>query len=102
MTAPRWVTRPGGCVVDLESHQVLGLHMSGRYLENGTAVPLWMLRDDPLLERCHVTLAQATNEELATVSGQVERLSRARHWQELRNAVRNMYEQAFGKTVPEK
>jgi hypothetical protein len=92
----------GACLVDLETHQVLGLHMSGRYLENGTAVPLWMLRDDPLLERCHVTLAAATAAELATVSGQVERLVRTRHWPELRTAVGNMYEQAFGKAAPEK
>jgi hypothetical protein len=45
----------GGCLVDLETHHVLGLHVSGRYLENGTAVPLWMLHGDPLLEKCHVT-----------------------------------------------
>jgi hypothetical protein len=76
--------------------------VSGRYLENGTAVPLWMLRDDPLLERCHVTLAQSTAEELATVSGQVERLARTQRWPELRTAVTNMYEQAFGKAVPQK
>jgi hypothetical protein len=92
----------GGCLVDLETHQVLGLHVSGRYLENGTAIPLWLLRDDPLLERCHVIRAQATAEELATVSGQMERLARTRHWPELRTAVANMYEQAFGKAVSEK
>ena len=92
----------GGCIVDLETHQILGLHVSGRYLENATAVPLWMLRDDPLLARCHVTMARAAAEELATVSGQVERLARTRHWPELRVAVANMYEQAFGKAAPEK
>jgi hypothetical protein len=91
----------GGCVVDLETHQVLGLHVSGRYLENGTAVPLWMLRDDPLLERCHVTMARATGEELATISSQVERLARTRHWSELRLAIAKLYEQAFGKAAPE-
>ena len=76
--------------------------MSGRYLENGAAVPLWMLRDDPLLERCQVTMAQATAAELTSVSGQMERLARTRHWPELRTAVANLYEQAFGKAVPEK
>jgi len=76
--------------------------VSGRYLENGAAVPLWMLRDDPLLERCQVTMAQATAAELTSVSGQMERLARTRHWPELRTAVANLYEQAFGKAVPEK
>jgi hypothetical protein len=90
----------GACLVDLETHQVLGLQVSSRYLENGTAVPLWMLRDDPLLKGCGVTLAHATAEELASVSGQVERLGRTRYWSELRATVAKMYEQAFGKAAP--
>jgi hypothetical protein len=59
-----------------------------------------MLRHDPLLERCHVTVSQASKEELEAVSGQVERLSRTRRWAELRAAVAKMYEQAFGAAVP--
>jgi hypothetical protein len=47
----------GGCLVDLETHHVLGLHVSGRYLENGTAVPLWVLHGDPLMEKGQVTWA---------------------------------------------
>ena len=90
----------GACLIDLETHQVLGLHVSGRYLENGMAVPLWKLRDDPLLRQCHVTVAAATKEELATVASQVKRLARTRHWQELRTAIGTMYEQAFGKAGP--
>jgi hypothetical protein len=90
----------GACLVDLETHQVLGLHVSGRYLENGTAIPVWMLGNDPLLADYHVTLAQATAQEVATVSRQIERLARTRHWQELRETVGSTYERAFGKTVP--
>lgn len=39
----------GSCLIDLETHRVIGLHFGGRYLTANKAVPLWMLRDDPLL-----------------------------------------------------
>jgi hypothetical protein len=86
----------GGCLIDLETHRVLGLHVSGRYLENGTAVPLWMLHDDPLLRRCQVTFAAANKQELDTVSSQVERLVRSRFWGETRDSIANLYNRAFG------
>jgi hypothetical protein len=38
----------GAPLVDLETHQVIGLQSTGRYLEASTAVPLYLLRDDPL------------------------------------------------------
>jgi hypothetical protein len=41
----------GSPVVDLESHQVIGLHFGGRYGVGNYAVPLWKLVDDPLLRR---------------------------------------------------
>ena len=41
----------GSPVVDLETHQVIGLHFGGRYGVGNYAVPLWMLADDPLLKR---------------------------------------------------
>ena len=41
----------GSPVVDLESHQVIGLHFGGRYGVGNYAVPLWMLTGDPLLEK---------------------------------------------------
>ena len=44
----------GSCVVDLETHQVLGLHFGGRYLEGNTAVALWTLTGDPLLKQAKV------------------------------------------------
>lgn len=87
----------GGCLIDLETHRILGLHVSGRYLETGTAVPLWMLQDDPLMQRCKVTFATANSQEQETVSSQVERLARSRLWQETRNTIASLYERAFGK-----
>jgi hypothetical protein len=41
----------GSPVVDLETNQVIGLHFGGRYGAGNYAVPLWMLRDDPLLKK---------------------------------------------------
>jgi hypothetical protein len=41
----------GSPVVDLETHQVLGLHFGGRYGVGNYAVPLWTLADDPLLKK---------------------------------------------------
>jgi S1-C subfamily serine protease len=41
----------GSPVVDLETHQVIGLHFGGRYGVGNYAVPLWMLADDPLLKQ---------------------------------------------------
>lgn len=39
----------GSCVVDLETHLVIGLHFQGKYLRHNQAVALWELADDPLL-----------------------------------------------------
>jgi hypothetical protein len=44
----------GSCVVDLESHQVIGLHFGGRYLQANYAVALWNLVEDPLLLKAKV------------------------------------------------
>jgi hypothetical protein len=89
----------GSCLVDLETQQVLGVHLSSRYLEPGTAIPLWALRDDPLLQRCGVTFAQATTEEMRSTTDQLERLARSRYWSEVRNTVATYYQRAFGNTT---
>jgi hypothetical protein len=89
----------GSCLVDLETQQVLGLHLSSRYLEPGTAIPLWLLRDDPLLQRCGVTFAQATSEEMRSTTSQMERLARSRYWNEVRNTIATYYQRAFGSTT---
>lgn len=41
----------GSCVVDLETHQAMGLHFGGRYLEGNKAVALWELTKDPLIKK---------------------------------------------------
>jgi hypothetical protein len=86
----------GGCIIDLETHRVLGVHVSRRYLETGTAVPLWMLHDDPLLKRCQVTYAAADAQELTAVTSQIERLARSRLWADTRTAITGLYQRAFG------
>jgi len=86
----------GSCLVDLETQQVIGLHLTSRYLEPGTAIPLWVLRDDPLLRRCGVTFAQATTEELRLTAEQMERLARTRYWNEVKGSIASYYQRAFG------
>ncbi|WP_308072278.1 trypsin-like serine peptidase [Streptomyces bambusae] len=41
----------GSPVFDLDSHKVLGLHFGGRFRFGNFAVPLWQLRNDPLVVR---------------------------------------------------
>ena len=36
-------------MIDLDSHEVIGLHFGGRYGVGNHAVPLWTLTDDALL-----------------------------------------------------
>lgn len=90
----------GGCVVDLETHQVLGLQLSGRYLEMSTAIPLWCLREDPLLCKAGVTFAEASSRDLEDLTSQLERLARSRYWNEVRSMIGSMYQRAFGNTPP--
>jgi hypothetical protein len=88
----------GSPLIDLETQQVLGLQTSGRYLETSTAIPLYALRDDPLLRRAGVTFAEATPQDRQTVTEQLERLARTRYWGEARNAITSLYNRAFGST----
>lgn len=39
----------GSAVLDLETHRVVGLHFSGRYMGANRAIALWGLVDDPIL-----------------------------------------------------
>jgi hypothetical protein len=86
----------GAPLLDLETHQVIGLQMTGRYLESSTAVPLYVLRDDPLLRRAGVNFAEATQQERRSTVEQLERLSRSRYWNEARSVIANLYQRAFG------
>jgi hypothetical protein len=90
----------GGCLIDLETHQVLGIHLTGRYLETGVAIPAWTLRNDPLLRRAGVTFAEATFDDLGRVNRQIERLARSRYWNEARSTISNLYQRAFGTHQP--
>jgi hypothetical protein len=86
----------GGAIIDLETQQVLGMQLYSRYLECGTAIPLWVLREDPLLRRAGVTFAEATAQQLENTTNQVQRLARSRYWNEVREFINNSYQRAFG------
>jgi hypothetical protein len=88
----------GGCLVDLETHQVLGLHLYNRYLDAGTAIPLWVLREEPLFQRAGVTFTQATREDMQQTAAKLERLSRSRFWRDAQTAINELYRRAFGET----
>ena len=91
----------GAPLLDLETQQVIGLQASSRYLDVGTAVPLYTLRDDPLLRNAGVTFAEATVRDRQTVVEQLERLSRSRYWDEVAGVIANLYQRAFGSLPPE-
>jgi len=44
----------GSPVVNLDTHQVIGLHFGGRFLEQNHAVPLWTLQNDELIKRAAI------------------------------------------------
>jgi hypothetical protein len=90
----------GAPILDLETHQVIGLQSSGRYLELGTAVPLYALRDDPLLRMAGVVFAEATTREREQLTEQIERLARTRFWNEARQTIGGLYQKAFGTPPP--
>jgi hypothetical protein len=39
----------GSCVMDMETHEVVGLHLAGHYLERGVALALATMRETLLL-----------------------------------------------------
>lgn len=86
----------GAPLIDLETHQVIGMQSTGRYLDANTAVPLYQLRDDPLLRACGVNFAEGPPRDRSGVVAQVERLARSRHWNEARSLIGNLYQRAFG------
>jgi hypothetical protein len=85
----------GGCLIDMETHHVLGLHLAGRYLERSTAIPLWLLRDDPLLRDAGASFVEAAPADLESTKAQLDRLARSRYWLEARTKVAQLYERAF-------
>jgi len=87
----------GAPIIDLETNLVLGLQLTGRYLETSTAVPLYTLRDDPLFRSANIPFTEGTRQEEAQrLLGQVERLARTRNFNELRTFIENLYQRTFG------
>jgi hypothetical protein len=90
----------GAPIIDLETQQVLAVQTTGRYLETSTAVPLYALRDDPLLRQAGVTFADTSPQERQNVLDQIDRLARTRFWNEARSVIANLYQRAFGTPAP--
>jgi hypothetical protein len=86
----------GSPLLDLETHQVLGMQTVGRYLEGSTAVPLYTLTDEPLLRRAGVTFTAADPRERQGAFDQLDRLARTRYWNEARAYLAGLYRRAFG------
>jgi len=95
--APLGITA-GAPIIDLETHLVIGMQLSGRYLETSTAVPLYALRDDPLFRRANIPFTEGTRrQETERVVEQMERLARTRFWNEARTLIEQLHQRAFGR-----
>jgi len=87
----------GAPIIDLETHLVIGMQLSGRYLEPGTAIPVYALRDDPLFRRANIPFTDGTRrQETERTVQQLERLARSRYWNEVRATIEQLYQRAFG------
>jgi hypothetical protein len=84
----------GGCIFDMQTHQVVGMQMTSRYLECGTCVPVSVLRDDPMFTSAGVTFASTDSGQLGMMTQQLERLSRTRYWQDLCKTISDFYQKA--------
>jgi hypothetical protein len=87
----------GACLVDRETHQALGIHLSGRFPDTSTAIPLWPLGDDPLFRQAGVTFADARPTELETTLKQVENLSHGPLWTDVRATIAHWHQRALGR-----
>src|SRR5439155_19319916 len=88
----------GAPIIDLETHLVIGIQLSGRYLEPATAIPLYCLKDDPLFRRANIPFTDGTRrQETERTVQQLERLSRSRFWNEVRSTIEQLYQRAFGR-----
>lgn len=95
--APLGITA-GSPIVDLETHLVVGIQLSGRYLDTSTAVPVYALRDDPLFRRANVPFADGPRrQQTEQTVNQLERLARTRFWNEAQTVIEQLYRRAFGK-----
>ena len=78
----------------MQTHQVVGMQMTSRYLECGTCIPVSVLRDDPMFARAGVTFASTDAAQLGMMTQQLERLSRTRYWQDLCKTISDFYQKA--------
>jgi hypothetical protein len=85
----------GGPILDLETHQVIGMQTTGRYLESSTAIPIYALANDPLLRRANVPFNDTTPQERQNIIEQIDRLARTRYWNEARQAIAALYQRAM-------
>ncbi len=85
----------GGPILDLETHQVIGMQTTGRYLESSTAIPIYALANDPLLRRANVPFNDTTPQERQNIIDQIDRLARTRYWNEVRQAIATLYQRAM-------
>ncbi len=85
----------GAPIIDLETHQVLGIQTTGRYLESSTAIPLYALADDPMMRRANVPFTDTTPQERQNIINQIDRLARTRYWNEARQAIAALYQRAI-------
>ncbi len=83
----------GACVFDLATHEVLGLHVAGRYLEPGTAIPLWKLRDLPLFQKADISFGEATPQEVSGMQEAVKEIAGTPYWARLRTVVNSIRHQ---------
>jgi hypothetical protein len=93
--APLGVTA-GAPILDLETQQVVGMQLTGRYLDGNTAVPLFALRHDPLFVSNGISFIEATSREQEEAQAQLQRLARTRFWREARTMLADLYRRAFG------
>jgi len=85
----------GACILDMETHEVLGLQVANRYLDKGTAIPLWRLHDCAWMRNNGVAFAEVSPAELESLRGEVEQIARTPYWAKLRTVVKDILQQAL-------
>lgn len=82
--------------MDLETHEVLGLQVSGRSMATGTALALWHMRDCPKLRDAGVGFAVTDVAEIDWTKNAIEKIAQTSHWTKFSVYVRDAYQREFG------
>jgi len=85
----------GGCILDIETHEVLGLHVAGRSMDTGTALALWKLRDCPVCKNAGVNFAETDAKEIEWTKTAVEKIAQTSHWTKFHALVEDIYRKEF-------